>query len=76
MLSVIIRRKQTTLGLNTQISLRGLPASFLCYGAADLQRLAITWIMDQADEDIPIIIIGGGPSGLTLGYMLAKLGGI
>lgn len=32
--------------------------------------------MDQAVEDIPMLIVGGGPSGLTLGYMLAKLGDI
>lgn len=31
--------------------------------------------MLQADDDIPILIVGGGPSGLTLGYMLARLGG-
>lgn len=31
--------------------------------------------MLQADDNIPILIVGGGPSGLTLGYMLARLGG-
>lgn len=30
--------------------------------------------MEQSDN-VPILIIGGGPSGLTLGYMLAQLGG-
>jgi NADH dehydrogenase FAD-containing subunit len=27
------------------------------------------------DEDVTILIIGGGPSGLLLAFMLAKLGG-
>lgn len=31
--------------------------------------------MEQSDN-VPILIVGGGPSGLTLGYMLAQLGGI
>ncbi len=27
------------------------------------------------DEEVPILIIGGGPSGLFLAFMLEKLGG-
>lgn len=27
------------------------------------------------DENTPILIVGGGASGLTLGYMLSRLGG-
>jgi cation diffusion facilitator CzcD-associated flavoprotein CzcO len=27
------------------------------------------------DEEVPILIIGGGPSGLLLAFMLEKLGG-
>lgn len=30
--------------------------------------------MKQSDN-VPILVVGGGPSGLTLGYMLAQLGG-
>lgn len=30
--------------------------------------------MEQSDN-VPILVVGGGPSGLTLGYMLAQLGG-
>jgi hypothetical protein len=30
---------------------------------------------DTFDEDVPILIIGGGPSGLLLAFMLEKLGG-
>lgn len=28
------------------------------------------------DEDVPILIIGGGPSGLLLAFMLEQLGGV
>lgn len=31
-------------------------------------------ISDEYDEEVPILIIGGGPSGLLLAYMLAQLG--
>lgn len=27
------------------------------------------------DEEVPVLIIGGGPSGLFLAFMLEKLGG-
>ncbi|ODM15826.1 hypothetical protein SI65_08666 [Aspergillus cristatus] len=30
--------------------------------------------MPQANDTIPILIVGGGPSGLTMGYMLSQLG--
>lgn len=30
---------------------------------------------DTFDEDVPILIIGGGPSGLLLAFMLEKFGG-
>merc|ERR1712187_169526 len=30
--------------------------------------------MVQANDTIPILIVGGGPSGLTMGYMLSQLG--
>lgn len=29
----------------------------------------------EEPDNVPILIVGGGPSGLTLGYMLAQLGG-
>jgi hypothetical protein len=29
---------------------------------------------DTFDEDVPILIIGGGPSGLLLAFMLEKFG--
>lgn len=32
--------------------------------------------MAQANDTIPILIVGGGPSGLTMGYMLSQLGGM
>jgi cation diffusion facilitator CzcD-associated flavoprotein CzcO len=31
-------------------------------------------ISDEYDEEVPILIIGGGPSGLLLAYMLDQLG--
>jgi 2-polyprenyl-6-methoxyphenol hydroxylase-like FAD-dependent oxidoreductase len=31
-------------------------------------------ISDEYDEEVPILIIGGGPSGLLLAYMLDRLG--
>lgn len=31
-------------------------------------------ISDEYDEEVPILIIGGGPSGLLLAYMLERIG--